>query len=179
MVAGLLAMGISVSQGNNASALGFAATLPLFLGCMCLLVPIGFVVNLIIRQAERAIVLEDAGVIPGLSRGWDVFRSNLGPIILMAIILAVIGLAAGFILAIPIMIVVIPATFAFLAGNMVGNAPNWSPIIIGLACMCILTPFLWLFSGILMAYVESAWTLTYMRLTRPQDTSPVIVEANA
>jgi hypothetical protein len=38
---------------------------------------------------------------------------------------------------------------------------------------------LWLIRGVLTAYVESAWTLTYMRLVNPVDTTPAIVEANA
>ncbi len=50
---------------------------------------------MIVHQAERAIVLEDLPVLPAISRGWDIFRSNLGPIILMAIILGVIGFGGG------------------------------------------------------------------------------------
>ena len=52
-----------------------------------------FVINMIFRQSERAIVLEELGVMPALSRGWEIFRANLGTIILMAIILGVIDLA--------------------------------------------------------------------------------------
>lgn len=176
MVAATLAFGIgAASRGGDASVLGLLTLLPLFLACMCLLVPIGFVVNLIVRQSERAIVLEDAGVIPSLVRGWEVFRSNLGPVIVMAIILAVIGLVVGFVLAIPIIIVVVPATFAFIAGN----AENWGPMMFALACICLLTPVLWLINGILVAYLESVWTLTYMRLVQPLDTPPAPLEANA
>jgi len=177
VVASFLAFGIGVSHaGNNANAgIGFLALMPFLFCCICLLIPIGIVVNLIVRQAERAIVLENASVLPALSRGWDVFRNNLAPIIIMAIILAVISLVAGFILAIPIIIVVVPATIAFIANQ----ARNWTPMILALACICILIPFLWLISGILMAYIESAWTLTYMQLTRPLENPPAVSEANA
>ena len=36
-------------------------------------------------------------------------------------------------------------------------------------------------SGILNAYVQSVWTLTFMRLTAkpPQDTPPVVLDMNA
>ena len=177
VVASFLAFGIAVSQaGNNANAgIGFLALMPFLFCCICLLIPVGIIVNLIVRQAERAIVLENAGVLPALSRGWDVFRNNLAPIIIMAIILAVISLVAGFILAIPVIIVIVPTTIAFFANH----ARNWTPITLGLACVCILAPFLWLISGILMAYIESAWTLTYMRLTQPLENPPAISEANA
>ena len=181
MIAGLVALGLgaSLSHGNNVTLVGFFALLPFFLICMCLLIPIGIVISLIVRQAERAIVLEGAGVLPALSRGWEIFRDNLGPILVMAIILAVIGLVAGFVIAIPILIVVVPFTFAFVAGNLAGNGPNWNAMFAALACMCLLSPVLWLLRGVLVAYIESAWTLTYMRLTKPQDSAPVIIEANA
>jgi hypothetical protein len=181
MVASLIALGFgaSLSHGNNLPVFGLLALMPFLFLCICLLVPIGIVVSLIIRQAERAIVLEDAGVLPALSRGWEIFRSNLGPIIVMAIILAVLGVVVGFIIAIPILIVVVPSTFAFMASNMAGRAANWNALLFALTCMCILSPVLWLIRGIMVAYIESAWTLTYMQLTRPMDNPPAVIEANA
>jgi hypothetical protein len=174
-VAAGVVFGVAASQGSDASALGLVAMLPLFIGCFCLLIPIGFVVNMIVRQAERVIVLEDARVLPSLSRGWDVFRNNLGPIIVMAIILAVISLVVGFIIAIPVFIIVLPAVITFA----VGEAQNWTPLALAGVCLCLYIPVSLLLNGIMVAYLESAWTLTYMRLVRPPDQSPVIVEANA
>ncbi len=181
LVAGMVALifGASLSQGNNASVFGFLAFLPFILLCICLLIPIGFVVNLIVRQVERAIVLENEGVLPALSRGWEIFRSNLGPLLLMEIILAVIGFVVGLVVALPLLILLVPTMFAFMAGNIFGNGPNWNTLAFALACMCILAPVLWLIRGIMVAYIESAWTLTYMRITRPMDNPPAVIEANA
>jgi len=175
LVAGLLVFGISMSQGSDASAVGFVAMLPLLIGCVCLLIPVGFVINMIVRQAENAIVLEDASILPSISRGWDIFRNNLGPIILMAIILVVISLVAGLIIAIPIIVMVVPAAIAFAAGN----AQDWTPMIIAGVLLCLYIPVSMLLNGILISYTESVWTLTYMRLTKPQDNTPVVLEANA
>ncbi len=170
LVAALLVFGISLSQGNDTSAVGFLGILPLFIGWMCLLIPVGFVIGMIVRQAERVIVLEDSPVLPSLSRGWDIFRTNLGPIIVMAIILAVIMLVAGFIIAIPVFIVVVPAVIAFVAGE----AQSWTPLIFMGVCLCLYIPVSLLLNGIIIAYTESAWTLTYMRLTgKPGDINPV------
>jgi hypothetical protein len=176
LIAGLVVFAISASGGNDTAGMGILAMMPLFIGCICLLIPVMIVVGLIIHQSERAIVLEELSVIPALSRGWDVFRNNLGPIILMAIILFVIGLVAGLVIAIPILIVVVPAaiTFAF------GQAQNWTPLILAGVCLCLYIPVSWVLNGILVSYTESAWTLTYMRLTQPQDNEPApLVEANA
>jgi hypothetical protein len=161
LVAALIVFGVAMSQGNQNSAFGFLGVLPVFLACLCVLIPLGIVVNMILRQAERAIVLENTSVLPGLSRGWDIFRSHLGEIILMAIILGVIGVVTGFIIAIPVFIVVIPAVIAFAAGN----AQNWTPMIVAGALLCLYIPISLLLNGIVISFTESAWTLTYMRLT--------------
>ncbi len=161
---------IGASQGSDASAIGMMGMLPIFLGCFCLLIPIGWVINLIVRQSERSIVLEDAPVLPSLSRGWDIFRNNLGPIIVMAIILAVITLVVGFVIAIPILITVVPAAIAFAAGD----GQNWNPLLFALICICLYAPVSWLLNGIAIAYAESAWTLTYMRLTRKPDSNDMM-----
>lgn len=161
------------SSGNN---VGFLGMIPIMLGCFCLLIPIMFVLGMIFRQSERAIVLEELGVMPAISRGWEIFRANLGPIILMAIILGVIGFVVGLVIAIPILAIVIPAAIAFA----VGNAQNATPLILAGICFCLYLPVLWLLGGIMTAYIESVWTLTYMRLTKPQAREPIVpVEANA
>ena len=132
---------------------------------------------MIVRQAENAIVLEDMRVLPSLSRGWDVFRANLGPVILMSIILVVIAGVIGFVLAIPLFIIVFPSIIAFA----VGEGQNWTPLVLMGVGLCIYLPTLLVLNGIMTAYIESAWTLTYMRLTaQPSlDSTPLELEANA
>jgi hypothetical protein len=147
---------------NDGSLISFLAILPLFLGCLCLLAPVMFVVGMIFRQAENAIVLENQSVLPAISRGWDVFKSNLGPIIIMALILLVLGLVVGFIIAIPIFLVVFPASFAFLLTGGRFEALN---VLMGL-CMCLFVPIMVILRGIITSYSQSAWTLTYLRITQ-------------
>jgi hypothetical protein len=163
LVAGLavFAAASASSGGNN---IGFLGIIPIMLGCFCLLIPVMFVVNMIIRQSERTIVLEELGVMPAISRGWEIFRANLGPIILMTIILGVIGFVVGLVIAIPILIIVFPTMLAFFAGGAQSNTPL---IFMGI-CFCLYLPVLFLLNGILTAYSESAWTLTYLRLTQKQ-----------
>ena len=166
---------LSVSSGSDAPPILGLGLIPLVFGCICLLIPLSIVINLVVRQAENAIVLEEMGVMPALSRGWDVFRKNLGPIIIMAIILAVISFAVGFIIAIPIFIIVLPAVFAFA----VGVAQKWTPMAIAGICICVYIPISLLLNGIAIAYTESAWTLTFMRLTKPAVIEPAALpEAN-
>jgi membrane-anchored glycerophosphoryl diester phosphodiesterase (GDPDase) len=150
--------------GILTAGIGFACLLPL----ICILIPALIVVGIIIEQANNAMVLEELGIKDGVRRGWEVVRSNLGPVILMAVILGVISIVIGLIVAIPILIVVIPAVFAYAAGNAQSN----TPLIVMGVCICLYLPFAIVLQGILTAYIQSAWTLTYMRLTsKPDDTN--------
>jgi hypothetical protein len=173
--AGVLALVLGASGAGDEAMFGLVAMVPIIIACACILVPIMIVVGLIVRQAERAIVLENMSVFPALSRGWDVFRANLGPIIVMAIILFIINLAVGFVIAIPVFLLVIPTMFAFMAGE----AQNWNPLAVMGVGLCLYIPVALLLNGIAIAFSESAWTLTYLRLTRPPADTTLIAEANA
>lgn len=175
VVAVVVVGALAASGGSDAGVVAVASSVPLLLGCVCLLVPVMFVLGMIFRQAENAIVLEEMGVLPSITRGWEVFKANLGPIILMAIILGVIGFVAGIVIAIPFFLIVFPMMITF----MVGQGQNMTPLYLMGACLCVFIPVAWLLQGIIIAYTESAWTLTYMRLTKPQDAAPAVVEANA
>lgn len=146
-----------IAFGALTAGIGFICLLPL----ICLLVPVSLIIGVVIEQANNAMVLEDLGILDGLRRGWEVFKSNFGAIIIMAIILAVIGFAVGLVVAIPILLVVLPATFAFV----VGNEQSTTPLALIGVCICLYLPIALVLQGIMVAYIQSAWTLTYMRLT--------------
>jgi hypothetical protein len=173
LVAGLVAFAIGMSRGSTASAYGFLGILPIFLGCLCFLILISIVVGWIVHQIERVIVLEDSPLLPAISRGWEIFRNNLGPIILMAIILGVIAFVAGIIIAIPVLVVVVPAAITFA----IGNSQNYTPLIFAGICLCLYIPVSLLLNGILISYTETAWTLTYMRLTGKPASSDIVPPA--
>jgi hypothetical protein len=47
-------------------------------------------------------------------------------------------------------------------------------------CFCLYLPVALLLQGVMVAFTGSAWTLTYMRLTKkPDDNAPIALEANA
>jgi hypothetical protein len=118
-------------------------------------------------------VLDNLDIRDGLRKGWEVVRANIGPIILLALILFIGSGIVGFIIAIPIIAAIFPLIFG-AANNSTG------PIWITVVCCAIYFPILLVLSGILNAYVQAVWALTYMRLTsKPQDNSPEVLEANA
>lgn len=156
--------------GVLTAGIGFACLLPL----ICILIPVGFAVTVVIEQANAAIVLENLSIGDGLRKGWDVVRNNIGPMIALALILFIGAAVVGFVFAIPIIVAVIP----FIVG---AASNNTSPIWLAVACCALYFPVLLVLNGILTAYIQTVWALTYMRLTAapPKDDAPVILEANA
>ncbi len=152
-------------------ALIFGSVLTLGLGLLCLIpficlmIPAGWVVGLIVEQANNAIIIENLGIIDGLGRGWDVFRKNVGTILGMGLILLVIGIAAGLLIGIPLLLVSVPLFIGLMRTGF--QDFYWNSLWFSLACLCIYLPILLVLSGMLTAYLKSAWTLTYLRLTVP------------
>ena len=155
--------------GVLTAGVGLICVLPL----ICILIPALWVVSVVIEQANAAIVLENLGIGDGLRQGWEIVRANVGPIIILTLILFIGSGVVGFLIAIPIIAAVLPLIFGAAANNT-------NSVWITAVCCAIYFPILLILSGILNAYVQSVWALTYMRLTgKPQDNAPVILEANA
>ena len=154
--------------GVITAGVGFICLLPL----ICLLIPVLWAVSVVIEQANAAIVLENLGIGDGLRRGWEVVRNNPGPMIILALILFIGSGVIGFIIALPVIAAVLPFVFGAATNNT-------NPIWFGVVCCAIYFPILLVLNGILTAYMQTVWALTYMRLTKPHDNAPVIIEANA
>jgi hypothetical protein len=162
-----------VLGGTLFSALTAGIGLVCLLPLICLLIPLLWVLSVVIEQANVAIVLENLGIGDGFRKGWNVVRANLGPIIVMTLIIFIGSGVVGFIIALPIIAAVVPLIFSAASNN---TAPIWITVV----CCAAYFPVLLVLSGILNAYVQSIWTLTYMRLTaKPQDNALIELEANA
>lgn len=160
--------------GVLTAGIGFLCVLPL----LCILIPISWVVMVILEQAQPAIVLENLGILAGLKRGWQIVKTNAVNFIILALVVGIGGAIISIIIAIPLILAFLPIVIG-------ANALRESliPVYIALACCAIYFPVLLLLGGILTAYIQSVWTLTYLRLTKLQENqqnhAPVFVEGNA
>lgn len=166
LLAGVVVIAI-VFVGVIVVMAGTVLTLGLGLICLipllCLIVPLSWLLFVLIEQANIAIVVENKGVIDGWRRGWQVFKDNLGTMIVMGLILYVgVALIGGLIIGIPVMLIIFPA---LLAGLLGGENAFGSGLLVAGLCFVLYLPVLILLNGILTGYIESAWTLTYLRLT--------------
>ncbi len=151
--------------------IGMLCVVPL----LCLLIPAMWIVGIILEQGTIAIVVDNLGIIGGLQRGWQVTKQNFWNLLLMGIILGVGAGIIGFIISLPILLVFLPPIIAVITN---GGLENWSAIssslLISLGMCCLLYPIIMVLNGILTAYVQSAWTLTYMRVTKRSDDSNLL-----
>ncbi len=166
-----LVVGIIVAVGV---VLGAVVTLGLILICLlpllCLLIPLGVAVGVVIEQATIAIVVENLGILDGLRRGWEVVKTNVGPMIVMWLILGLaIGGIGGILIGLPMILVFAPLLIGWFTQ---AQRALETGLVVSLVCCMAYLPFLILFSGILQSYVRSAWTLTFLRLTKPAQFSP-------
>ena len=156
--------------GVVTAGIGFVCLLPVF----CVLFLAFWILYIVIEQAQAAIVLEDLGMLDGFKRGWQIVKTNAIPTILMSLILGIGRFILSFILAIPILLAFVPILMGL--GTL---RQSFVPLYISLACCALYMPVLIFFNGILTAYIQSAWTLTFMQLAAPKEEAPVIIEANA
>ncbi len=166
---------------NNPNLLGFLILLPVLCVLLCVVLILGIIISFILTQAERAIVLEDKSILDGFRRGWEVLTKNLGPILIIWLITAAIGFVAAIVIALPLLVVLVPLGIAFIA-NM--NNVNFSltPWIVAFVCViCVYTPISWFVNGIVMTYLQSVWTLMYIRITKPklEEQAPVALPTHA
>lgn len=152
------------------SIIGLVCLIPL----ICLLVPIGWFVSVLTEQANIAIVTENLSLMDGLKRGYEVLRANLGPIIVMWLILVLgVSLVGGLIIGIPIALIVGPAVIGAFSGNE--TALGGGLLVTGL-CLVAYLPVMIVANGILQSFIRSAWTLTYLRLTGKRPAVEVIAQ---
>lgn len=159
--------------GIVTAGVGFVCLIPI----LCLLVPIGWVVSVVVEQAQAAIVLEDLGMMDGFKRGWEIVKANAVSMLVMALILGIGGGIVGAIFSMPLILAAVPAII-----GMAALRESMTPLYIALACCAVYMPVLIFLNGVLTAYIQSAWALTFMKLSQPaqpKDDAPIIIEANA
>ena len=161
IIIGMFFIGVSVFTFG----LGLFCLLPL----LCVLVPAIWLLTIFVEMANAAIVVDDLSVTEGIQRGWTVFKENLGNMTIMGLILVLGGAGVSLVLALPFMLALAPLIIG-LFSMAVGTTDNFPVVAMALAGLCVVAywPILIVTSSILRAYVLSAWTLTYLRLTRDE-----------
>jgi hypothetical protein len=164
VVAILVAVGV-VAVAIGTLGIGLLCLLPL----VCVLIPLAFGVDAYVILTMVAAVEESLGVFDAFRKAWETLRANLGPVIIMALILILGGGILSAILAVPFIGVVVPAVLGFALGT---DTSIYSGLAISGLCLVLAIPVIVLASGVLTTYTTGAWTLTYRRLTGKAGSAP-------
>lgn len=129
----------------------------------CCMFPFLIAVGLYNQMVNRAIVSENLSLLDSLKRGWQVLKDNILPILGVGLALFLLGLLAGILISLPVLL---PSIF-LLQGFIQGGFTSWQPFINLIILSLCYTPIYWLLNGILTTYTETVWTLSYLGFTHP------------
>jgi hypothetical protein len=145
--------------------IGILCIFPLFI----LFIPLVILVYALMEQGVSAVLVDNLGFSSALQRAWELVKKNLGVMALLSIIIYLGATIISMILSVPMLI----PMFGFIF-NM-GSEPDFESLEMMTRNMNLwmlaFSPFYAILQGILLTYMQSVWTLTYMRLTRSLNTS--------
>ncbi len=156
------------------------------LGCgLILLIPamliVSFVVWILVQFVMVGMVAEKMAIMDAIHKAWDLFKKNWSSSAIMGLILSVINIVAGLIFAIPAILAVLPAIFGIVTAASSRGDIVITPILISVVLLLIYMPIGIFLNGLLVAYMSSAWTLTYRQLAgysgtevSPKSEEPVV-----
>jgi hypothetical protein len=145
-------------------------------GCgLILLIPafivLGWLVKAFLELSVLAIVGENRGVMDALERAWRMLRENFWNVLLIAVIVSIGSGIVSLIIGLPIILVFIPLVIGVIAG---GQQAMVSGGIASGVLLLVYIPLAMLLTGVLYAYLGTAWTLTFRRLTGRSECSAVV-----
>jgi hypothetical protein len=141
---------------------------------VCLLFPALWFIQILVEQTNIAIVVDDTGIFDGLRRGWNAVIKNIGPMILMALIISIGGGIVNFVIALPLFLIAMPVVINLIASNGQSVGPG---LVVTIVLFIVYLPILLAATGIVKAYISAAWTLTYRRLTGKRPSMPAVFPA--
>ena len=165
----LLPVALAVLRGEESPDLGSAGTSLLLLLCsgcvmICAIVIYGVLASALQTFGERAILLENLGVINGLRRGWEVFISNLFNVILLALVLIVLNALFSLITGLVLTALALPATIGGLMSSLSEEGPQTSTIIFTVLMFVLIALISALISALVATFGSAVWTIAYRQI---------------
>ena len=155
-------------SGNDMGALFAtlgASFIALFCCLLCVIVVFGVFVSILYPFAQRAIVLENMGVIAGIKRGWQVIRENLGEVIILLLIFLLFGFLIGAV-TLAIFIPIAAISFAPIGLRLFGGGGiEFLDVALasgGLICLILLGAVI---NAVYVAFRSTVVTLAYAEFT--------------
>lgn len=166
----------SIEGFNSEAIIGGSLFLFIIAFCCCLF-PFIIFLGFYSTQVSRAITIEDKGVFAAFLRGWEVFTKNIIGIIVVGIVIFVLSFIVGIFITLPTVLIAVPLMLSFIDGNIT----SWQPFILSGVFLLCYSSIAWFLNAVLFTYIDSIWTLVYLRVTKTKDenNTPILSEANA
>jgi hypothetical protein len=150
----------------------------LTLGCgLILLIPLFIILSWLIsvwlELTIVAIVNENLGIMDGIRRAWEIIRSNLGPTIVVSLIVFIGSLILFLIIGLPFLAVVLPVVFGIFSQTEAGMVTG---LIVAGVLLLLYLPFAILLGGVVQSYIGTVWTLFFRRRTGRYPAGAVLPE---
>jgi hypothetical protein len=145
----------------------------LTLGCgLILLIPLfiiaGWLISVWLELTIVAIVGENLSIMDGVRRGWQIIRSNLGPTIVVSLVIFIGTLIVSLLIGLPFLAVILPVVAGFVSQTETGIRTG---IIAAVVLLLLYLPVAIVLGGILQSYIGTLWTLFFRRMTGRLPTS--------
>lgn len=129
---------------------------------ICILGIFLWILELVTDLAIIGIVNEERETTDALQNAWRLVTSRLGEIIVFALILWLGSLVIGFVVGLPILIIVTPIIFGAI---MQSDAVMGGGAIVAIILFLLYLPILLVVGAVIQSYISTTWTLVYRRLT--------------
>ena len=166
----LVIFGCMALFGAVTIGLGYICMAPL----MLLMYPAMLVLYGVIEESQVAVVVDDLGVTDSIRRGWELVRANFWRIVLISLVVYLgISILSG-IAMLPLMSPFFFFPFLMDSGQFDPSPRTMMLLMSGFSLLFF--PVMAFVQGIGITFLKSTYALVYLRLTKPQDNAPVVLE---
>jgi len=163
---GIIIWAVTAKGLDNSAVTGtFICVILAFIVAILAVVVASIVLSVAAIYAVRLIVLEKSGVFASLRGGFALMRKSKGPTFVTFLLVMLVSGLAGSVLAIPGLLIGIPAVVMMIGGLAANNIGLVAMAIFGLIISSLVVAC---FNGVLEVYRSGVWTLTYRELTKEQ-----------
>jgi hypothetical protein len=158
-------VGASQADDGGAGIAGGVFGLLCFGGVLaCVGVIVGIVIMALQTFGERAIVLENRGVLESFGRSWEIVRANLGNVILLAVLMFIISLVVGLIVGVISAALFLPVVLTAI-GEAGGQGVGTGTIALGALSFLAVVIVSAIVGAIFIAFNSTTWTLAYRQFS--------------
>ncbi|GEM_PF-3549775 len=133
----------------------------IFLPLLCIIVPLQFVFDILLRNTYIVVVDEGLRTGPALRKAWQVIRANLGQFIIVQILIGIVNFVFGLILVFPTLLALGPMIVGLITSSGQFQMGSFVATLLLFSLVALLGLLL---KGLLNPFLTNIATLAYRRL---------------